>query len=72
MATYKLKPLLALEQRGVIEIDVSGPALLGDGPDNYTCPKCGNIIAKSVKLSDLTKYLNAAFKCYNCKQISKL
>ncbi len=63
MAIYKLKILPPTEERGVIVYKKPGPVMKGDGPDDYACPTCGNIIAKSVKLSDLTRLLNAAFKC---------
>lgn len=72
MAVYKLKPLPIPETRGIIALDKSGPTVKGDGPDDYVCSKCGNVIAKSVKLSDLTRFLNAAFKCYECKQVGIL
>lgn len=72
MATYKLKVMPALEQRGIIELDKSGPSVAGNGSDNYVCNKCGNIIAKSVKLSDLVRFQNAAFKCFECKQVGIL
>lgn len=72
MAVYKLKPMPAIEARGIIELDKNGPSVVGNGPDDYVCNKCGNIIAKSVKLSDLIRFQNAAFKCFECKQVGIL
>lgn len=72
MAVYKFKPMLAVETRGVIIPEFEGPAFAGNGPDDYLCPKCGNVLAKSVTLSDLTRLQNAAIKCYKCGQVSCL
>lgn len=72
MATYKLKVMPAFEQRAIIELDKSGASVTGNGPDDYVCNKCANIIAKSVKLSDLVRFKNTAFKCFECKQIGIL
>lgn len=72
MSVYKLKPVTALEQLGVITPDFSGPSFVGSGPDDYVCPKCGATLAKSVTLSDLSRMINMGIKCFDCKQVSKL
>lgn len=72
MAVYKFKPVLATENLGVITPDFSGPVFKGSGPDDYLCPKCDRVLAKSVTLSDLSRMLNMAIRCYDCKQVSKL
>lgn len=74
MAVYKFKPVVALDvrNRGILEPDFEGPVVVGNGPDDYVCPKCDTIIAKSVTLSDLIQLQNAAIRCNECGQVSYL
>lgn len=69
MAVYKLRimPLVEAETRAILAKQGFGPTVRGSGPDDYVCPKCNNVVGKSVTLANMKQIANGAFVCTQCR-----
>jgi ribosomal protein S27AE len=47
-----------------IQEDVDRPAFTGNGPDDYVCVQCGNVLAASMHAMQMTKKVRV--KCARC------
>jgi ribosomal protein S27AE len=51
-----------------IQHDVDRPAFRGNGPDDYVCVECGNVLAESMNAIQMTKKVRV--KCGRCKTVN--
>ena len=51
-----------------VQEDPERPAFSGNGPDDYVCVKCGNVLAKSMAAEHMT--FKVRVKCGVCKTIN--
>ncbi len=51
-----------------IQEDVGRPAFTGNGPDDYVCVECGNVLAASMHAMQMTKKVRV--KCGRCKTVN--
>ena len=51
-----------------VQEDVDRPAFAGNGPDDYVCVKCGNVLAASMHPEQMTKKVRV--KCGRCKTVN--
>jgi phage FluMu protein Com len=51
-----------------IQEDVDRPAFTGNGPDDYVCAECGNVLAASMHAMQMTKKVRV--KCGRCKTVN--
>ena len=51
-----------------IQEDVDRPAFTGNGPDDYVCVSCGNVLAASMHAMQMTKKVRV--KCGRCKTVN--
>ena len=51
-----------------IQEDVDRPAFTGNGPDDYVCVECGNVLAASMHAMQMTKKVRV--KCGRCKTVN--
>jgi hypothetical protein len=51
-----------------VQEDPSRPAFTGNGPDDYVCVQCGNVLAASMHDVQMTKKVRV--KCGVCKTVN--
>jgi len=51
-----------------VQEDVDRPAFHGNGPDDYVCVKCGNVLAASMHAEQMTKKVRV--KCGRCRTVN--
>jgi hypothetical protein len=51
-----------------VQQDVDRPAFNGNGPDDYVCVECGNVLAASMQPVQMTKKVRV--KCARCKTVN--
>jgi ribosomal protein S27AE len=47
-----------------VQEDADRPAFTGNGPDDYVCVECGNVLAASMQAVQMTKKVRV--KCARC------
>jgi phage FluMu protein Com len=51
-----------------IQEDASRPVFTGNGPDDYVCVECGNVLAASMHEVQMT--LKVRIKCARCRTVN--
>ena len=51
-----------------IQEDPDRPAFRGNGPDDYVCVRCGNLLAESMNAEQMTYKVRV--KCGRCKTVN--
>jgi ribosomal protein S27AE len=51
-----------------VQEDVDRPAFTGNGPDDYVCVSCGNVLAASMHPEQMTKKVRV--KCGRCRTVN--
>jgi hypothetical protein len=51
-----------------LQQDVDRPAFRGNGPDDYVCVSCGNVLAASMHTMQMTKKVRV--KCARCRTVN--
>jgi phage FluMu protein Com len=51
-----------------VQEDVDRPVFRGNGPDDYVCVECGNVLAESMHEMQMTYRVRV--KCARCKTIN--
>ena len=51
-----------------IQEDPDRPAFRGNGPDDYVCVKCGNLLAESMHRMQMTKKVRV--RCARCSTVN--
>jgi ribosomal protein S27AE len=51
-----------------IQEDVDRPAFRGNGPDDYVCVECGNLLAESMHAMQMTKRVRV--RCGRCSTVN--
>jgi len=51
-----------------IQEDVDRPAFRGNGPDDYVCAACGNILAAAMQAVQMTKKVRV--RCGRCSTVN--
>ena len=51
-----------------VQEDVDRPAFTGNGPDDYVCVECGNVLAAAMHPEQMTKKVRV--KCGRCKTVN--
>jgi hypothetical protein len=51
-----------------VQQDVDRPAFHGNGPDDYVCVSCGNVLAASMHAMQMTKKVRV--KCARCRTVN--
>jgi phage FluMu protein Com len=51
-----------------VQEDVDRPVFRGNGPDDYVCVECGNVLAESMHDEQMTYRVRV--KCARCKTIN--
>ena len=51
-----------------VQEDADRPAFRGNGPDDYVCVECGNVLAASMHALQMTKKVRV--KCGRCKTVN--
>jgi hypothetical protein len=51
-----------------VQQDVDRPAFRGNGPDDYVCVSCGNVLAASMNALQMTKKVRV--KCARCSTVN--
>jgi DNA-directed RNA polymerase subunit RPC12/RpoP len=51
-----------------VQQEVDRPAFTGNGPDDYVCVDCGNVLAASMNAMQMTKKVRV--KCARCKAVN--
>jgi phage FluMu protein Com len=51
-----------------IQEDVDRPAFRGNGPDDYVCVVCGNVLAESMHSMQMTKKVRV--RCGRCSTVN--
>jgi phage FluMu protein Com len=51
-----------------IQDDPDRPVFHGNGPDDYVCVQCGNVLAESMDAAYMTKRVRV--KCARCKTVN--
>jgi phage FluMu protein Com len=51
-----------------VQDDVDRPVFRGNGPDDFVCASCGNVLAESMADEDMT--YKVRIKCGRCKTIN--
>ena len=51
-----------------LQEDPDRPAFRGNGPDDYVCVKCGNVLAESMHAMQMTKKVRV--RCARCSTVN--
>ena len=51
-----------------VQEDADRPAFRGNGPDDYVCVECGNVLAESMHAIQMTRKVRV--KCARCRTIN--
>jgi len=51
-----------------IQDDPARPAFLGNGPDDYVCVNCGNVLARAMHAEQMTKKVR--IRCAVCNTVN--
>jgi ribosomal protein S27AE len=51
-----------------VQEDVDRPAFTGNGPDDYLCVECGNVLAASMNAMQMTKKVRV--RCGRCSTVN--
>jgi hypothetical protein len=51
-----------------VQQEVDRPAFRGNGPDDYVCVSCGNVLAASMNAIQMTKKVRV--KCARCSTVN--
>jgi hypothetical protein len=51
-----------------VQQDADRPAFRGNGPDDYVCVSCGNVLAASMHPMQMTKKVRV--KCARCRTVN--
>jgi phage FluMu protein Com len=51
-----------------VQEDPDRPAFTGNGPDDYVCVQCGNVLAESMHPVQMTKKVRV--KCGRCRTVN--
>jgi hypothetical protein len=65
VADYRLKVIPKPDNPNttVLRVRFRGPAVVGDGPDNYLCGACGKILCKNIAHGQIA---SVVFNCDDC------
>jgi ribosomal protein S27AE len=70
MVDYSLRSLLAVDAgKPVIDLKSDLPFVTGDGPNNYLCGKCRNILFKNVDIPHTRDIIVICGRCRTHNQI---
>jgi hypothetical protein len=72
MATVAMREIRAGEvpfaAGTAVQEDPERPAFRGNGPDDYVCVKCGNVLAESMHALQMTKKVRV--RCGRCSTVN--
>ena len=72
MATIRMRQIregeVPFDGGTAIQEDVDRPAFRGNGPDDYVCVECGNLLAARMDADYMTKKVRV--KCAVCKTVN--
>jgi hypothetical protein len=51
-----------------VQMDVDRPAFTGNGPDDYVCVSCGNVLAASMHAEQMS--VKVRVKCARCRTVN--
>lgn len=51
-----------------VQEDLARPAFTGNGPDDYVCVKCGNVLAAAMHAVQMTKKVRV--RCGRCQTVN--
>jgi hypothetical protein len=51
-----------------VQEEIDRPAFTGNGPDDYVCVECGNVLAESMHAIQMTKKVRV--KCARCGTVN--
>ena len=51
-----------------VQEDADRPVFRGNGPDDYVCVECGNVLAHGMSLETMTKRVRV--KCARCRTVN--
>jgi hypothetical protein len=72
MATVTMREIregeVPMDGATAVQEDPTRPAFTGNGPDDYVCVKCGNVLAASMHDVQMTKRVRV--KCGVCKTVN--
>jgi DNA-directed RNA polymerase subunit RPC12/RpoP len=72
MATIRMRKIregeVPFDGGTAIQQDVDRPAFRGNGPDDYVCVECGNLLAEAMQPIQMTKKVRV--KCARCKTVN--
>jgi phage FluMu protein Com len=68
MKPKPLKAVATLKNRSAIRQDFDGPVFFGKRGLDYTCPHCGNLLAKSLPAGVV---YDIVIECGQCKKLSE-
>jgi phage FluMu protein Com len=51
-----------------LQEDPARPAFTGNGPDDYVCVKCGNVLAAAMHAGQMTKKVRV--RCGRCRTVN--
>jgi len=72
MSTVRMREIRAgevpFDGGTALQEDPGRPAFRGNGPDDYVCVKCGNVLAESMHAIQMTKKVRV--KCAVCSTVN--
>jgi phage FluMu protein Com len=51
-----------------VQLEAGRPVFSGNGPDDYVCVECGNVLATGMGLESMTKRVR--IKCGRCRTVN--
>jgi len=72
MSTVRMREIRAgevpFDGGTALQEDPGRPAFRGNGPDDYVCVKCGNVLAESMHAIQMTKKVRV--RCARCSTVN--
>ena len=72
MATVRMREIregeIPFAAGTAVQEDPDRPAFRGNGPDDYVCVKCGNVLAESMHALQMTKKVRV--RCGHCSTVN--
>ena len=72
MATVRMREIregeIQFSAGTAVQDDPERPAFRGNGPDDYVCVKCGNVLAESMHALQMTKKVRV--RCGRCSTVN--
>ena len=72
MATVRMREIRAgevpFDGGTAIQDPADRPAFIGNGPDDYVCVRCGNVLAESMHAMQMTKKVRV--RCARCSTVN--